>query len=343
MVLSLKNRQYEWVVEGSKADAARFEAQKRIELTANVHETRVAPKFSDLCVEKYRPYAKANFTKSTWRARSNILVSLQLFFRQKKLTEFTASDVEAYKAHRLEASKLSPSSMNTELRALQRVLRWATKNGYPVSMPSVTFLKEPAGRVRIWTHEELDRLMSAAAAAHPEILRVIVFLLNTGCRKGEARAAEWTWIDFNKGMIRMPASEHWKPKNGRAREIPISDACLAVLTGPRRSERWVFPNRDGAMFERFPDAIFKELQTKAKISGGAHTLRHSFASSFLQKKPSMFLLGQILGHSTQRMTEIYSHLLPDHLEEARNAVNIGPPQRLAQPLASTKKKRQKKA
>ncbi len=53
-------------------------------------------------------------------------------------------------------------------------------------------------------------------------------------------------------------------------------------------------------------------------------MRHTFASHFLQKVPDLFLLAQVLGHSHQRLTELYAHLLPDHLARARNAVNLGP-------------------
>jgi hypothetical protein len=40
--------------------------------------------------------------------------------------------------------------------------------------------------------------------------------------------------------------------------------------------------------------------------------------------PDLFLLAHVLGHSHQRVTELYAHLLPDHLARARNAVNLGP-------------------
>jgi integrase len=321
--LWVHGRSYEWIVEGTKAEASAFEARKRIELEANVHEIRVAPKFSVLCVEKYKPFAKANYTKSTWRARSNILTSLVLFFGETKLTDFTPGMTEQYKAHRITQSKLRAVSMNTELRTLLRVLRWAEKQGYPVAVPHVTFMREPRGRVRLWTDAEVQKLVAVTKRTHPELLGMVLFLANTGCRKGEAQAAEWSWVDRKAGMLRIPATEHWKPKSGRAREIPISSALRAVLSAPSRSERWIFPNRDGVRYERFPDAIFKQIQTAAGLSGGAHTLRHSFASFFLRDKPDIKLLAEVLGHSNTRITELYSHLLADHLEQARDVVNIG--------------------
>jgi site-specific recombinase XerD len=104
----------------------------------------------------------------------------------------------------------------------------------------------------------------------------------------------------------------------------MSDACRAVLSGSKASERWVFPKASGERYVEFPKDAFWAARDRAKLTGGPHTVRHTFASHFLQKVPDLFLLAQVLGHSHQRVTELYAHLLPDHLARARNAVNLGP-------------------
>jgi integrase len=153
---------------------------------------------------------------------------------------------------------------------------------------------------------------------------MLVFLANTGCRKGEAIACEWDWIDFDSNMIRIPSNEAWQPKNGKPREVPISGACMSVLTGPRASERWVFPKVSGERYVDFPKDRFWAARNRAKLTGGPHTLRHTFASHFLRAVPDISLLALVLGHSHTRVTELYAHLLPGHLERARNAVNLAP-------------------
>jgi integrase len=326
IVISVKGKPLEWIVEGSKTDGDNFEARKRIELGESELSTRVAPKFSAYCAEKYAPYAEANLKRSTWhQSRIYHVASLTLFFGAKKLTEFTAEDVERYKAHRRKHGGIRNPTMNAELRCLRTILGHAQKMGYPVKIPPIVFLSEPDGRVKVWTSEELDRLFVAARARSPVMLRLILFLVNTGCRKGEALAAEWSWMDFARSMIRIPANEAWHPKNGRAREVPMSDSCRVVLEAPRRSDRWVFPNDWGRRHKRFPDPLFEEIQKAAGLSGGPHTLRHSFASHFLQAVPDLYLLSQVLGHSHERVTELYAHLLPGHLLRARNAVNLTAP------------------
>ncbi len=118
--------------------------------------------------------------------------------------------------------------------------------------------------------------------------------------------------------------EPWEPKNRRPREVPISDALLPWLSGNRASPVWVFPAlRTGKRFAVWPENQFQRVQRSAGLKGGAHTLRHTYASYFLQTK-SLAALAGVLGHSHTRVTELYAHLLPDHLEGARNAVSFAP-------------------
>jgi integrase len=105
---------------------------------------------------------------------------------------------------------------------------------------------------------------------------------------------------------------------------------------------WVFPvvtNRmqtKGEKYWEFPDATWSRVLTKAnelakkrdpnarQILGGPHRCRHTYASHFLANKPDLFALGRVLGHSHSRVTEIYSHLLPGHLDGLRNVVTFEP-------------------
>lgn len=48
-----------------------------------------------------------------------------------------------------------------------------------------------------------------------------------------------------------------------------------------------------------------------------HVLRHTFASHFMMNGGNILTLQRILGHSSLQMTMRYSHLAPDHLQEAR--------------------------
>ena len=47
-----------------------------------------------------------------------------------------------------------------------------------------------------------------------------------------------------------------------------------------------------------------------------HDLRHSFASALVNRGATLFDVQKLLGHSSPKMTERYSHLTPGRLMEA---------------------------
>lgn len=328
IVIWKDGRAHEWVIEGTKADGDRFEAQKRLELaavTGGRGRARSAPTFSEFCSAEYAPHARRHLRESTWRkVRVYQVATLAEYFGSMRLDRITLADVERFKEVRLD-DEVRESSVNNELRVLRTMLNYAAAVGY--ALPDLKWRRLPERgkrRVTFWTEAQVRRFYAATRELYPELLPLFVFLVNTGARKGEALAAEWSWIDFRAGMVRIPATEHWQPKDGESRDVPMSDAVRAALSGERRHERWLFPNRHGRQYRAFPKDAFWAIRDRAGLRGGVHTTRHTFASHFLARQPDMYLLAQVLGHSHERVTELYSHLLPEHLARARNVVNIAP-------------------
>lgn len=324
VVIWASNRRYEAIVEGPKSEAVAFEARERTRLhTTTGPAERAAPKFCDFLTHHYRPWAEAHLGANTWKlVRRYQCDTLEKHFGEIRLSALTPKDVDRYKTLRI--ASVSATAINNELRVLRAALNWArTERRMPVSDVKITMLPvRGVRRVRWWAAKEIGKVYAAARELEPELLPLFVFLVNTGCRKGEALAAEWAWVD--RDTLRIPVTDEWQPKSRKPREVPLSDAVKAVLAGPRRHERWLFPSVLGEQRASFPKDAFRRVLEGAKVEGTPHTTRHTFASHFLQAVPDLFLLAQVLGHSHTRTTELYSHLLPGHLLRAKNAVNLGP-------------------
>lgn len=100
---------------------------------------------------------------------------------------------------------------------------------------------------------------------------------------------------------------------------------LAPWLAARKHERWVFPtDRGKRRYSEFPKRRFRQVVQAAKLEGGPHKLRHTFATHFLASEPDIYLLAQILGHSHTVTTALYGHLLQSHLARARGAVKLLP-------------------
>jgi integrase len=321
-----------FVIRGTKAEARTFEARMRSELEAgDVVKPALVPRFSSFCVDEYKPSAKLHLKPATWTKRSSQLATLIEFFGECLLTDINDQLVDAYKRERRDAG-LKNVSINNELRVLRKVLLFARdERGIALSPPRMRFLAEGDRRPKVWNAGEVKRLFDACAKSAPALLPILVFLVNTGARRGEALALRWEHVDLERRLVKIWPTEEdddegeaWEPKNRRPREVPIGDRLLPWLSGERASATWVFPSSNVGRFAYWPENTYQRVQRLASLSGGVHTLRHTYASHFLQAEPDLFLLAKILGHSHTRVTELYSHLLPNHLERGRNAVAFAP-------------------
>lgn len=326
VVIWFKNKSREFVLSGTKEQARAFEAAKRVEFQSSDPEAllRDIPSFRDFAEGPYRTHAKAHLKKRTWSNRTYTLATLLDHFGGERLNAIHVAKVEAYKHARVE-EKIRASTINDELKVLRAVLAYARELGVPMGEPKFKNLpmRGVKRQVTFWTTDQVMALLASCREHAPEIEALVVFLLNTGCRKGEALALEWSAVDLKRGYIYIEPSEEWQPKDGEPREIPISDDLRPYLERPRKKDRYVFTTRNDDRYAFWPQRKFDMARKKAGLKGGPHTTRHTYATHFLASRPDMYLLGQILGHSTSYVTELYGHLLPDHLERARNAVSFG--------------------
>lgn len=324
VVVWAKGEPHEEIVEGSKTEAKDVEARMRIELRARgASKASSDLRFSDLCETLYIPHSRARVAGSTWSRREFQLATLLEAFGDLLLSEFSTEAIDDFTSKRISQGH-EPSYINGDLAVLRGILNFArVDRKLSVGDYRIRMLRTDKRRVKCWTSEEVARLLRAARKLDPEMGALLVFLLNTGCRKSEGVAAEWAWIEWRRRLLMIPVNERYRTKSRKPREIPLSDVLWSLLRRRERRTAWIFPTPLGERYGGFPDLRFRRVRDAAGLTGGPHTARHTYASHFLQSVPDLFELSAMLGHSHTRTTELYAHLLPGHHEKARNAVNLG--------------------
>ena len=98
-----------------------------------------------------------------------------------------------------------------------------------------TEARKEQGRDRVLTDSELSAVWNAAGDG--EFGLIVKLLILTAQRAGEIGGLRWNEIDFEEGLIRLPAR---RVKNNRPHEIPMSDAVVGILQIRSRDGDCVF-------------------------------------------------------------------------------------------------------
>jgi integrase len=311
----------------SKRDAETWERSVLAEITTGTYgrkeaakEKKDVPTVAAFAGEFVTTYAKVhNKPSEVWTKESHLKVHLVPVFGGMRLDEIGLRDIERYKAKKV-AEGQAPKSINNHLTVLRRLLGVAAEWGLIEAAPKFKLMKAPKPKFDFLTFEESDRLIEAAE--EPWKTEVIV-ALRTGLRHGELHGLRWGDVDLVSGRLVVRQSLWRKqfvtPKNGKEREIPLSDDAIRALKRHRHLKgELVFSADDGNLL--LATACKWPLWRACKKAGLRpiqwHVLRHTFASHLVMRGAPIKAVQELMGHSTIEMTMRYAHLSPDARRDA---------------------------
>ena len=139
----------------------------------------------------------------------------------------------------------------------------------------------------------------------------------SGARLREILHAEWSQVDFERGVVFLPDS-----KTGK-KPVYLSAAAQAVLASLPRIEG--NPHIVAGAKEGAPRADLARPWNAVRRAAGLegvriHDLRHSFASFGAGASLGLPIIGKLLGHAQAATTLRYAHLDVDPLRRAVNAI-----------------------
>jgi integrase len=234
------------------------------------------------------------------------------------LSELTGEHWDRYKSERLRT--ISPASVNLELRALRACMNTAMSWNLLTTNPFVRrkFVQVPEVLPSYFTTLDIAKLKEAVA--NPLYWDIILFALLSGCRRGEILALRWPDYDEQRGTITIHCSNGFRTKTGKHRVIPVHSALREML----EKRRSVTPSDlifSDCGHQLEGNNVTKRIRHYIRKAGlrhelHFHSLRHSFASLLIQSGESLYTVQKLLGHTSPRMTQVYSHLEPTDLHRS---------------------------
>jgi len=175
--------------------------------------------------------------------------------------------------------------------------------------------RENPPRDRVLSDEEFRGLLAAIATLKDIHIRAaFTILIETGARLSEVLHAQWSDMDLDTGVWRIPST-----KAGRPQVVPLAPSTVAVLAGLKRDGPFVVAGR----YHDRPRSDLKRPWAKLQTAAGIedvhiHDLRRTFGLH-IARRAGILVASRLLRHSDIRVTE--RHYAPLGLDDLRKALD----------------------
>ena len=301
------------------------------EKIAQVIEQDISLNRFDYSLEKYREslrlsiselfgmwlnYKKPYWDEATYKIKQYLRGDLERFFPDHQSVGFRdAVDFSQY----LLRDKPKADTFNRKIDSLRRAWEWLINMGFASENPwlKIEKLRDKNRRSRKpkpFSQDEISLLIKAFERDFPELLPFIQFMLQTGCRIGEAIGLRWgdlSW-DCSKVSIRSQLVDGIakSPKCGSDREffLPGSLVFLLKKLDRGRPDDFIFLYKGRAIDRRnFRKRIWRPLLEREGIPyRKPSAFRHNFCSWLLNDGTSVLDAAKITGHDPRVLLDSYA-------------------------------------
>lgn len=230
------------------------------------------------------------------------------------------TEVRDFLVHLRDEKHLTPSTIKCYVAALKFLY------GNTLQRPDVV---RPWLRPRVekklpvvLSREEVEVLLNGVESI--KYRAVLMTAYGSGLRIGEVCRLQVGDVDSSRMLLRVRDG-----KGGRDRYALLSPVLLSALRTYWRAERpkgsYLFPGQKAD--EHLSADAVRAVQHKAAEQCGLkkratpHVLRHSFATHLLDAGTDIRTIQVLLGHSSIRTTQVYTHVSPEHIGRVKSPLD----------------------
>lgn len=228
------------------------------------------------------------------------------FYASKPVHEITNEDLIVFNNNYILKKGLSVSHQNQVINAVKLFFR--TIENTKLDPELVHRPKKEKRLPNVLSKQEVKLILEAHGNLKHRAMLSLIY--SCGLRRSELLNLRLNDIDSKRGLVIVR-----KSKGRKDRVTPLSEKILLLLRDYFRAyqpKEWLFEGQGGkgSYDERSLALVLKQALVKSKINKpvSLHWLRHSFATHLLENGTDLRYIQEILGHSSSKTTEIYTHV-----------------------------------
>ncbi len=275
-------------------------------------------------MESYVNYMRSiRYSENTIRSYVECLELFFRFHRDKKIDELAFKEFQDFNVHYILKYNYSVSFQNQLINALK--LFYENHDGSSFAVHEIVRPFSPKTLPVILSLKEVERIINHTINLKHRTMIAVIY--SCGLRRGELIHLHVNDIDSERMLIHIKGG-----KGKKDRMVPLSEKTLLILRNYARAYKpkdLIFTGANGGLYSGSSlQSVFKNAKLKAKITKPAtlHTLRHSYATHLLEAGVNLRYIQEILGHSSPKTTEIYTHVRSEDYKKIISPIdqlNIG--------------------
>lgn len=240
------------------------------------------------------------------------------YYPDTEIQDISDEMIVAFLRYLVNERNISGSYQNQSINSIkfyfERVLGGQRKV-YTIDRPrKEKFLPE------VLSEEEVTKIINATE--NLKYKAILMTIYSAGLRVSELTNLKIKDIDSNRMQIRVEQA-----KGKKDRYTLLSNRTLAILRNyivQHKPKLWLFESSDGEPYKpRSIQEILKKSVDKTGIKKkiSVHTLRHSFATHLLEAGTDIRYIQSLLGHSSGKTTEIYTHITTKGFDQIKSPLD----------------------
>jgi integrase/recombinase XerD len=239
------------------------------------------------------------------------------FYNDRELKTLDERDIRVFLQHLIQR-KLSNSYINQVINAIKfyyEVVLEMPHRFYDIERPRKEY-KLP----KVISKEEVLAIIKNTNNIKHKC--VVELLYGSGLRKSELLNLKINDIDSKRMLVRVENAKGNKDRQTLLSKIALDD--LRLYFKEYRPKVYLFEGQKGGKYSgESVLRIVKMASEKARIrkSVSPHILRHSFATHLLETGVDLRQIQVLLGHSSSKTTEIYTHVATNTFKTIKNPLD----------------------
>ncbi|MDF3079168.1 MAG: tyrosine-type recombinase/integrase [Sphingobacteriaceae bacterium] len=286
-----------WHLPDNELNRKRFKLQQPVILAADkVAQITLFEQY--LITKRYSP--------NTVKTYCEALRSFLLFYNSKALESLNNTDVVAYYENYIIANGLSASYQNQIVNAVK--LYFSIIKDTAIEVAKIYRPKREHLLPNVLSKEEIKRILNAHSNLKHQAMLCLMY--SCGLRRSELLNLKFADIDSERVVVIIRQA-----KGRKDRIVPLSGKITELLRAYYKTYKpkvWLFEGQTANVQydERSLASVLKQALAKAKINKPVtlHWLRHSYATHLLEAGTDLRYIQELLGHSSSKTTEIYTHV-----------------------------------